>query len=124
MLLSVGDTTFLDYDKILVKRDEYGPIGSGGNGLILHSSLAVHPDSGQPLGLLWEKLWKREPKRRPRQKGNAKAEEKTSGCRKKSKKKTTFSRERILPMGRGFRRSSSPFSRARANPITQNCSCF
>ncbi len=38
VVLSVGDTTYLDYHKILVKQDEYGPIGSGGNGLILHSS--------------------------------------------------------------------------------------
>ncbi len=41
VLLSIGDTTFLDYKKIKIKREEYGPIGKGGNGLILHSSLAV-----------------------------------------------------------------------------------
>ena len=51
VLLSIGDTTFLDYKKIKIKREEYGPIGNGGNGLILHSSLAVDPNSGQPLGL-------------------------------------------------------------------------
>ena len=62
VLLSIGDTTFLDYKKIKIKREEYGPIGNGGNGLILHSSLAVDPNSGQPLGLLWEKLWKRDHK--------------------------------------------------------------
>ena len=62
VLLSIGDTTFLDYKKIKIKREEYGPIGNGGNGLILHSSLAVDPKSGQPLGLLWEKIWKRERK--------------------------------------------------------------
>ena len=38
LILSVGDTTFLDYKKIKIKREEYGPIGNGGNGLILHSS--------------------------------------------------------------------------------------
>ncbi len=59
LILSVGDTTFLDYKKIKIKREEYGPIGKGGNGLILHSSLAIDPNSGQPLGLLWSKLWKR-----------------------------------------------------------------
>ncbi len=59
LILAVGDTTFLDYKKIKIKREEYGPIGNGGNGLILHSSLAINPDSGEPLGLLWEKLWKR-----------------------------------------------------------------
>ncbi|MDJ0591776.1 MAG: IS4 family transposase [Pleurocapsa sp. MO_226.B13] len=62
VLLSIGDTTFLDYKKIKIKREEYGPIGNGGNGLILHSSLAVDPNCGQPLGLLWEKLWKRKHK--------------------------------------------------------------
>ena len=59
LILSVGDTTFLDYKKIKIKREEYGPIGNGGNGLILHSSLAIEPNSGEPLGLLWEKIWKR-----------------------------------------------------------------
>ena len=48
IILSLGDTTFLDYKKIKVKRSEYGPIGNGGNGLILHTSLAVDPDHGQP----------------------------------------------------------------------------
>lgn len=62
VVLAVGDTTFLDYKKILDKREEYGPIGNGGNGLILHSCLALEPDLGQPLGLLWEKLWHREHK--------------------------------------------------------------
>ncbi|MDZ8091582.1 MAG: transposase DNA-binding-containing protein [Nostoc sp. DedQUE05] len=56
VVLAVGDTTFLDYKKILDKREEYGPIGNGGNGLILHSCLALEPDLGQTLGLLWEKL--------------------------------------------------------------------
>ena len=32
LILSVGDTTFLDYKKIKIKREEYGPIGNGGNG--------------------------------------------------------------------------------------------
>ena len=60
IILAVGDTTYLDYKKILAKREEYGPIGNGGNGLILHSTWAVNPENGQPLGLLWEKLWHRE----------------------------------------------------------------
>ena len=59
VVLSVGDTTYLDYDKILAKRDGYGPQGKGGNGLLLHSALAVEPEQGQPLGLLWQKLWNR-----------------------------------------------------------------
>jgi len=65
VLLCVGDTTFLDYGKIVVKREGYGPIGNGGNGLILHSALAVDPQHGQPLGLLWQKLWHREHKPKP-----------------------------------------------------------
>ncbi len=59
-VLAVGDTTYLDYKKIIAKREEYGPIGKGGNGLILHSTLAINPDNGQSLGLMWEKLWHRE----------------------------------------------------------------
>ncbi len=38
IVLAVGDTTYLDYKKILEKRAEYGTIGNGGNGLILHST--------------------------------------------------------------------------------------
>lgn len=34
VVLAVGDTTYLDYKKIKAKRDGYGPIGNGGNGLI------------------------------------------------------------------------------------------
>ena len=41
VMLSVGDTTFLDYRKIKEKREGYGPTGKGGNGLILHSALAI-----------------------------------------------------------------------------------
>jgi hypothetical protein len=65
MVLCVGDTTFLDYGKIVAKREGYGPIGKGGNGLILHSALGIDPQRGQPLGLLWQKLWNREPKPKP-----------------------------------------------------------
>lgn len=65
IVLAVGDTSFLDYKKIVDKREDYGPTGNGGNGLILHSCLAVDPDFGQPLGLLWEKLWHREHKETP-----------------------------------------------------------
>lgn len=57
VVLAFGDTTYLDYKSIKAKRDGYGPIGNGGNGLILHSTLAVEPEQGQPLGLLWQKLW-------------------------------------------------------------------
>lgn len=65
LVLSVGDTTFLDYRSIKLKREGYGPTGNGGNGLILHSALAIEPQQGQTLGLLWQKLWNREQKRSP-----------------------------------------------------------
>ncbi|GAX44244.1 hypothetical protein NIES4075_52620 [Tolypothrix sp. NIES-4075] len=65
IVLAVGDTSFLDYKKIVEKREDYGLTGNGGNGLILHSCLAVDPDFGQPLGLLWEKLWHRDKKVSP-----------------------------------------------------------
>lgn len=65
VVLCVGDTTFLDYKKIVAKQEGYGPIGKGGNGLILHSALAIEPGTGQSIGLLWQKLWNREPKQKP-----------------------------------------------------------
>ena len=65
VVLCVGDTTFLDYDSIVAKKEGYGPIGKGGNGLILHSALAITPMNGQSMGLLWQKLWNREPKQKP-----------------------------------------------------------
>ena len=78
IVLAVGDTTYLDYKKILEKREKYGPIGNGGNGLILHSTLAVNADNGQPIGLLTEKLWHRE------------HEEEGKSLTKKQKKKKLF----------------------------------
>jgi hypothetical protein len=65
VVLCVGDTTFLDYGSIVAKKEGYGPIGKGGNGLILHSALAIEPEKGQSIGLLWQKLWNREPKQNP-----------------------------------------------------------
>ena len=59
VVLCVGDTTYMDYGTIEAKREGYGPQGNGGNGLLLHSGLAVAPEDGQPLGLLWQKLWNR-----------------------------------------------------------------
>ena len=56
---------FKGYGSIEAKKEGDGPIGKGGNGLILHSTLAIEPEKGQSLGLLWQKLWHREPKARP-----------------------------------------------------------
>lgn len=67
VVLCVGDTSFLDYGSIEAKKEGYGPIGKGGNGLILHSALAIEPENGQSMGLLWQKLWNREPKLKPPQ---------------------------------------------------------
>ena len=55
LVLSVGDTTFLDYRSIKLKREGYGPTGNGGNGLILHSALAIEPEKGPTLELLGAK---------------------------------------------------------------------
>jgi hypothetical protein len=65
IILSVGDTTYLDYGNIKAKREGYRPEGNGGNGLILHSAIAFAPEQGQVIGLLWQKLWNREPKAKP-----------------------------------------------------------
>jgi hypothetical protein len=97
-ILSVGDTTFLDYDKIVVKRDEYGPISSGGNGLILHSSLAVHPESGQPLGLLWSKLWHREPLAVPAKKETPFQKKKRLAATRKVKRKRSIEVETTVEL--------------------------
>ena len=51
IVLSVGDTTYLDYGSIKAKREGYEPTGNGGNGLILHSALAIAPEQGQVIGL-------------------------------------------------------------------------
>ena len=64
-MLSVGDTTYLDYGAILAKTEGYGPQGKGGNGLLLHSAMAVGPEEGQPLGLLWQKMWNRQHRAKP-----------------------------------------------------------
>lgn len=91
IVLAVGDTTYLDYKKILEKREEYGPIGNGGNGLILHSTLAVNGDNGQPIGLLTEKLWHRE------------HEESKILTKKQKKKKQTEARKRPIEQKESYK---------------------
>ncbi len=96
IVLAVGDTTFLNYKNIKAKRDGYGPTGNGGNGLILHSTLAVEPEQGQPLGLLWQKLWHREPKAKlssnetPEQKKARKARERKAAREKPFEEKESY----------------------------------
>jgi hypothetical protein len=96
VMLSVGDTTFLDYRKIKEKREGYGPTGKGGNGLILHSALAIEPEKGQILGLLWQKLWNREVKEKPpthetpEQKKDRKKEQKKAARQKPFEEKESY----------------------------------
>ncbi|WP_238361205.1 IS4 family transposase, partial [Iningainema tapete] len=90
MVLCVGDTTFLDYGSIMLKREGYGPIGNGGNGLILHSALAIDPQQGQPLGLLWQKLWNREPKPKPPKDETATQKKRRQAVARKAARKRPF----------------------------------
>jgi hypothetical protein len=96
VVLAVGDTTYLDYKNIIAKREGYGPIGNGGNGLILHSTLAVEPGQGQSLGLLWQKLWHREHKAKPpanetpEQKKTRKAKERKAAREKPFEQKESY----------------------------------
>jgi hypothetical protein len=90
VVLCVGDTTFLDYGSIMAKGEGYGPIGNGGNGLILHSALAIDPQLGQPIGMLWQKLWNREPKQKPRQDETATEKKKRLAFARKASRSRPF----------------------------------
>jgi len=89
-ILSVGDTTFLDYRGIKVKREGYGPTGNGGNGLILHSALAIEPIQGQTMGLLWQKLWNREHKPKPSQAETLEQKKQRQNKARKAARQTPF----------------------------------
>ena len=89
-ILSVGDTTFLDYRGIKVKREGYGPTGNGGNGLILHSALAIEPAQGQTIGLLWQKLWNREHKAKPPQNETPEQKKQRQKIARKAARQTPF----------------------------------
>ena len=75
---------------IVVKREGYGPTGNGGNGLILHSALAIDPQHGQPLGLLWQKLWNPEPKSKPPVDENSKQKKQRQAKARASARKRPF----------------------------------
>ena len=90
LILSVGDTTFLDYRGIKRKREGYGPTGNGGNGLILHSALAIEPQQGQTLGLLWQKLWNREQKPKPPKDETPKQKKKRQAKKRKAARQRAF----------------------------------
>jgi hypothetical protein len=89
-ILSVGDTTFLDYRGIKVKKEGYGPTGNGGNGLILHSALAIEPEQGQTIGLLWQKLWNREHKPKPPQDETPEQKKQRQKIARKAARQTPF----------------------------------
>jgi hypothetical protein len=79
---------FKDYGSITVKKEGYGPIGKGGNGLILHSALAIEPEKGQSLGLLWQKLWNREPKQKlPKDETLTQKKQRQAAARKEARKR-------------------------------------
>lgn len=90
VILCVGDTTFLDYGNIKVKREGYGPTGNGGNGLILHSALAIAPEHGQVIGLLWQKLWNREAKAKPPEDETAAAKKQRQAQARKAARQRPF----------------------------------
>jgi hypothetical protein len=90
VVLCVGDTTYLDYGSIRAKREGYGPTGNGGNGLILHSALAIAPEKGQVIGLLWQKLWNREPKAKPPQDETAEAKKQRQSIAGKVSRQRSF----------------------------------
>lgn len=90
VMLCVGDTTFLDYGSIKVKREGYGPTGNGGNGLILHRALAVDAELGQPIGLLWQKLWNPWSKPKPALDETLEQKKQRSRNSTKSRTSTTF----------------------------------
>ena len=93
LVLCVGDTTYLDYGKIKAKREGYGPTGNGGNGLILHSALAITPEQGQVIGLLWQKLWNREPKAKPPQDEPPEAKKQRQALARKASRQRLFKDE-------------------------------
>jgi hypothetical protein len=90
VVLCIGDTTYLDYGKIKAKREGYGPTGNGGNGLILHSALAIAPEQGQVIGLLWQNLWNREPKAKPPQDETAEAKKQRQALARKAARQRLF----------------------------------
>lgn len=90
VVLCIGDTTFLDYGSIKAKREGYGPTGNGGNGLILHSALALTSEQGQVMGLLWQKLWNREHKEKPPQDETAAAKKQRQAIARKAARQRPF----------------------------------
>ena len=62
----------------------------GGNGLILHSALAIESGNGQSMGLLWQKLWNREPKQKPPKNETPTQKKKRQAASRKAARKRPF----------------------------------
>jgi len=74
LVLLVEDTTELDYTAHPSKRG-LGPIGDGhGQGLLVHSTLAVEPDTRAVLGLAHQQVVLRQPAPKPRPRRTQSAE--------------------------------------------------
>ncbi len=86
----------MDDRSIKLKREGSGPTGNGGNGLILHSALAIEPQQGQTWGLLWQKLWNREQKPKPpkdetpKQKKPRQASARKAACQRPFREKESY----------------------------------
>lgn len=75
LVLLVQDTTELDYTRYATHLSGLGPIGNGGGqGLLLHTTLAVVPQPRQVLGIAHQQVFLRVPHPRPTEKRRAKAE--------------------------------------------------
>lgn len=61
-VLIVHDGTHLDFSAHHALADQLGPIGDGGGrGFLQHNSLAIDPERGELLGLIYQQTWLREP---------------------------------------------------------------
>jgi hypothetical protein len=68
VVLLVQDTSELDYTPYAQTLAGLGPIGNGrGRGLLLHTMLAVLPETRQVLGLAHQQVWQRQPHPDPTQ---------------------------------------------------------
>ncbi len=102
VVLCVGDTSFLDYGSIKAKTEGYGPIGKAGNGLILHSALAIEPQNGQSIGLLWQKLWNREQKPKPPKDETSTQKKQRQAQARKEARNRPFEQKVLLQMGGSY----------------------
>ena len=108
VVLCVGDTSFLDYGSIKAKTEGYGPIGKAGNGLILHSALAIEPQNGQSMGLLWQKLCNREQKPKPPKDETTIQKKQRQAQARKEARNRPFEQKVLLQMGGSYQQCRKP----------------